>query len=49
MNYMLLEFMTTFDVTLTVERVSIDDENRKFIGMYIGASDLAMLSKIWTV
>lgn len=45
MNDILLEFMTTFDVTLTVERVSIDDDNRKFIGTYIDASDLAMLSK----
>lgn len=45
MNYVPLEFMTEFDVTLTVERVSIDDDNRKFIGTYIDASDLATLNK----
>lgn len=37
MNDTLLEFMTTFDVTLIVERISIDDDNRKFIGTYIDA------------
>lgn len=45
MNDTLLEFMTTFDVTLIVERIPIDDDNRKFIGTYIDASDLATLSK----
>ena len=45
MNNLPLEFMVTFDVTLTVERVSIDDDNRKFIGTYIDASDLATLNK----
>ena len=45
MNDTLLEFMTTFDVTLIVERIPIDDDNRKFTGMYIDASDLATLSK----
>ena len=45
MRDLLLEFMITFDVTLTVERISIDDSNRKFIGTYIDASDLATLSK----
>lgn len=45
MNNTLLKFMTTFDVTLTVERISIDDNTREFIGTYIDASDLATLSK----
>ena len=45
MNDTLLEFMTTFDVTLIVERIPIDDDNRKFTGTYIDASDLATLSK----
>lgn len=45
MKELSLEFMTEFDVTLTVERVSIDDDNRKFIGTYVDASDLATLSK----
>lgn len=45
MKELSLEFMTEFDVTLTVERVSIDDDNRKFTGTYIDASDLATLSK----
>lgn len=45
MNDTLLEFMTTFDVTLIVERIPIDDDNRKFIGTYVDASDLATLSK----
>lgn len=45
MNDTLLEFMTTFDVTLIVERITIDDDNRKFTGTYIDASDLATLSK----
>lgn len=42
---MLLEFMTTFDVTLIVEKIPIDDDNRKFIGTYIDASDLTTLRK----
>lgn len=37
--------MTTFDVTLTVERISINDNTREFIGTYIDVSDLATLSK----
>lgn len=45
MNNMLLEFMATFDVTLIVEKISIDDNTREFIGTYIDASDLATLSK----
>lgn len=45
MNNVMLEFMTTFDVTLIVERISIDDNNREFTGAYIDASDLATLSK----
>lgn len=45
MKELSLEFMTEFDVTLTVERVSIDDDNRKFIGTCVDASDLATLSK----
>lgn len=45
MNNTLLEFMTTFDVTLIVEKIPIDDDNRKFTGTYIDASDLAALSK----
>lgn len=45
MNEALFEFMTTFDVTLIVERIPIDDDNRKFTGTYIDASDLATLSK----
>lgn len=45
MNDALLEFMTTFDVTLIVERIPIDDDNRKFTGTYIDASDLAALNK----
>lgn len=45
MNDTLLEFMTTFDVTLIVEQIPIDDDNRKFTGTYIDVSDLATLSK----
>lgn len=45
MNNMLLEFMTTFDVTLIVEKIPVDDDNRKFIGTYIDAPDLATLNK----
>lgn len=45
MKELLLEFMTEFEVTLVIERISIDDDNRKFTGNYIDASDLAKLSK----
>lgn len=45
MKNILLEFMATFDVTLIVERISIDDDNRKFTGTYIDVSDLVTLSK----
>lgn len=45
MNDTLLEFMSTFDVTLIVEQIPIDDDNRKFTGAYIDTSDLATLSK----
>lgn len=45
MKNILLEFMTEFDVTLIVEKISIDDGNRNFTRMYIDASDLAALSK----
>lgn len=41
----LLEFMTEFDVTLVTEKISIDEDNRKFTGTYIDTSDLAKLSK----
>lgn len=45
MNNILFEFMVTFNVTLIVEKISINDDNRKFIGTYIDASDLAALRK----
>lgn len=45
MGDLLLEFMTEFDVTLVTEKISIDENNRKFTGTYIDASDLATLSK----
>lgn len=45
MKHTPLEFMTTFDVTLIVEKIPIDDDNRKFTGTYIDASDLATLHK----
>lgn len=45
MKQLLLEFMTEFDVTLVIERISIDDDNQKFTGDYIDASDLAKLNK----
>ena len=45
MNELLLEFMTEFDVTLVTEKISIDEDNRKFTGTYIDVSDLATLSK----
>lgn len=45
MKDILLEFMTEFDVTLVTEKISIDEDNRKFTGTYIDTSDLAKLSK----
>ena len=45
MNNVMLEFMTEFDVTLVIEQISIDDDNRKYTETIIDASDLAKLSK----
>jgi hypothetical protein len=45
MKDILLEFITEFDVTLVIEQISIDDDNRKYTETIIDASDLAKLSK----
>lgn len=45
MNNMLLEFIIEFEITLVIERISIDNDNREFTGTIIDAPDLAKLSK----
>lgn len=43
MNNVMLEFITEFDVTLVIEQISIDDDNRKYTETIIDASDFTPL------
>lgn len=44
MNDTLLEFMTTFDVTLIVERIPIDDDNKELVERSLDTSEFANCS-----